>query len=524
MAKYRITAPDGNKYDITAPDDATEDQVISYAQQNYNFQPDPIKTAINKSPTAGVVDAAAALGSGAVAGPVSGIAGLMQGAKNLVSPGMSAGDRVNQVQDAMTYQPRTEIGQGITKAVSYPFMKLAELSDAAGGKTAEKTGSPAAGAGLNMVLQAVPLMLGRAPMGETAGALAKRNALRDVSKQTDQGIVNAKEAGYVLPPTQANPSLLNQIVEGVAGKVKTAQTASIKNQEVTNGLVRTGLGIAEDAPLTSETIQQVRKQAGESYERVRGSGTVTADPVYSKTLDSIAEPFARAAKDFPDAARTDILDAVKAAKRDSFDAGSAVDQIGILRGKADQAYRGSDKQLGKAYKGIANALEEQLSRHLEESGAPESVIADFRKSRELIAKTYTVEKHLKPDGNVDAVGLGRELKRKPLSGDIRTAAEFGEQFPKAAQRPERIGGVPLSLFDLAIGGGAGAAMHNPAFLAAAVTRPLVRQGILSGPYQSNFVNPRTYGPSLSSSLQEVLARTQGQPLVPLSEISQGQRQ
>lgn len=35
MAKYRITAPDGNAYEVTAPDDATQEQVLQYAQQNY---------------------------------------------------------------------------------------------------------------------------------------------------------------------------------------------------------------------------------------------------------------------------------------------------------------------------------------------------------------------------------------------------------------------------------------------------------------------------------------------------------
>lgn len=35
MATFRITAPDGNEYDVDAPDDATEDQVMAYAQQNY---------------------------------------------------------------------------------------------------------------------------------------------------------------------------------------------------------------------------------------------------------------------------------------------------------------------------------------------------------------------------------------------------------------------------------------------------------------------------------------------------------
>lgn len=35
MAKYRITAPDGNSYEITAPDDASEADVMAYAQANY---------------------------------------------------------------------------------------------------------------------------------------------------------------------------------------------------------------------------------------------------------------------------------------------------------------------------------------------------------------------------------------------------------------------------------------------------------------------------------------------------------
>ncbi len=532
MAKYRITSPDGQKYEITAPDDASEEQIMAYAKENFDKapKPDPIKEAINKSPTIGALDTVASLGSGAIAGPVSGLAGIAQGAKNLFSPGMQAGDRVRQVQEALTYEPRTTIGQGVTKAISYPFMKLGELGDFAGEKTAEKTGSPAAGAGVNMALQSIPLLLGRVgPIGESTASLAKRNALRDLNKQTDQGIVNAKEAGYVLPPTQANPSFLNKLTEGLAGKVKTAQTASIKNQEITNGLVRKGLGLAEDAPLTPETLQQIRKQAGQSYERVRSSGTVHADPVFAETLDSIAEPYVRAAKDFPDAARTDIIDAVKAVKRDSFDASSAVDQISILRGKADQAYAGKDKPLGKAYKGIANALEEQLGRHLEDTGAPANILDDFRKSREIIAKTYTVEKHLGADGNVNAQGLANDLKRKPLSGDIRTAAEFAQQFPKAAQRPERIGGVPMSPLDHAVSlasiGGAVATGQPLVALGAAApyARPVVRNAILSGKYQGKFVNPRTYGPSMGVSLADILARSQENPVIPLSEISQGQR-
>lgn len=39
MAKYRITSPTGEKFDITAPDDASQDQVMAYAQQQFSARP-----------------------------------------------------------------------------------------------------------------------------------------------------------------------------------------------------------------------------------------------------------------------------------------------------------------------------------------------------------------------------------------------------------------------------------------------------------------------------------------------------
>lgn len=511
------------------PEGTTPQQAESFAFENFNkgqkgafSQPtaDPAIDVANRRPTAGLIDAGLSLGSGAIAGPVSGLAGIAGAV--LPGPEGQGADYVRKTQAALTYEPRTKLGKLITDAVSYPFQKLGEAADAAGAATTDKTGSPGAGAGVNMALQSVPLMLGRvAPAGEGAASVAKRAGEKMKNEQYDAGTLKAKEAGYVLPPTQANPSLLNQIVEGVAGKIKTAQTASLKNQEVTNGLVRKGLGIADDAPLNVDSLQKVRQEAGAAYERVRGAGTVTADKAYSKALDSLTEPYLRAAKDFPKAAQTEVLNAIEAARVSSFDASSAVDQISILRKDADKYYRNGDTKLGGTYKGIATALEEQLGRHLE-TAMPDA-LADFQKAREVIAKSYTVQKYLKPDGNVDAVGLGRELKRKPLTGEIRTAAEFGEQFPKAAQKPERVGGVPISMVDVGIGSAASAALHNPAYMALLAARPAVRSTILSKLYQDNMVNPPSYGPSVSSRLQALLGEAQRQPLVPMTEMSEGQR-
>src|SRR5690606_20590001 len=34
MPKYRVTGPDGQTYDVTAPEGATEEEVMAYVQQN----------------------------------------------------------------------------------------------------------------------------------------------------------------------------------------------------------------------------------------------------------------------------------------------------------------------------------------------------------------------------------------------------------------------------------------------------------------------------------------------------------
>lgn len=39
MAKYQITSPDGQKFEINAPDDASQEQVLSYAQQQFASMP-----------------------------------------------------------------------------------------------------------------------------------------------------------------------------------------------------------------------------------------------------------------------------------------------------------------------------------------------------------------------------------------------------------------------------------------------------------------------------------------------------
>lgn len=345
---------------------------------------------------------------------------------------------------------------------------------------------------LGGVLGAGGQKVGQAVGNKISSAIEARKLAQAQNAGRDSMLAGAKEAGYVVPPSSVNPSALNSTLEGLAGKIKTGQLASQKNQNVTNSLVRKALGVADDQPITPELLTGIRRQAGEAYEAIKGVGRVQADDEFFKALDDIAGKYQGAAKDFPELADTGVLNLVENLKKADFDAGSAIDLTKVLRESADKAYRAGDKGLGAANKRAADAIEGVLERHLERIKAPGDLLVAFREARQAIAKTYSVESALnKVTGNIDARKLAKQLEKgKPLTGSLKQAAEFAGAFPKAAQEvKESMPAVsPLDFIGSAI---ASAASGNPSPLLWLVGRPAVRSGILSAPYQSR-VNP-SYG-------------------------------
>ena len=245
----------------------------------------------------------------------------------------------------------------------------------------------------------------------------------------------AQDAGYVIPPATSNPSAVTKTAEGVAGKLSTAQLASSKNMSVTNRLASRALGLSEDTPLTIESVKAVRSQAGKAYEAVRGAGTIPLGPKWDSALNAAEAAAKGANRSFPGLAKNDPLaERIAALRQPSVDAGDAIDAIKVLRDYADEAGASGAKHVAGTYRKLATALENQIDAHLS-AGGPSNLVSQFRKARELIAKTYTVEKAMnKATGEVSAVKLGQQLGRgAPLSGEIKQAAEFAQAFPKAAR-------------------------------------------------------------------------------------------
>lgn len=341
--------------------------------------------------------------------------------------------------------------------------------------------------------------------------IAEKQSEQVANAARDQVLKAAQDAGYVVPPTQANPSLTNKALEGLAGKLTTAQRASQKNQAITDKLVRQALGLPKDEPITRETLSALRQNAGEAYEAVKGIGRIKSDAAYIKALDSIKSRFEGAAKDFPALAKPQITDMVESLKSPSFGADSAIDATRILRDSADTAYRTGDKALGKAYRSASDALESLLERNLTKIGQPQ-LLDRFISARQLIAKTYSVENALNDaTGKITASKLAGQLaKGKPISGDLKLVGQFAQAFPKAAQDVQKMGSLPgISPLDYglaAITGTAGAASGNAPVALVGLARPLTRGGILSGPYQSLMARPN-YSTGLLQAAQGALTHT-----------------
>lgn len=323
-----------------------------------------------------------------------------------------------------------------------------------------------------------------------------------LSPQMEIAVEEARKAGYTVPPTQAGGGIVNRMLEGLAGKASTLQEASVRNQDITNKLAVKSLGLPEDSILTPELLKTVRTKAGQVYDDLSNTGIIIPNKSFGDALDKIGESAVKAEMNFPNATSKQVLEVVGSLRKDAFDAGSAISRIKQLRTEADMAYKAGNIDLGNATKSAATALEDAVEGHLTQLNQPDA-LNKFKEARQLIAKTYTVEKAMnKTTGTVDAKALATRLQQnKPMSGELKDIAQFAQAFPKAAQMPEKIGGtIGISPLDYTMAGLTGGVSYlggedsQGSAMRAAIAlglRPAARKAVLSAPMQNRLVQQQT---------------------------------
>lgn len=466
MPSFEITAPNGKKYRVTGPEGATAEQALAQVQGRVAQQE------AGEADVRRMADPTGSFGENVLAGAGKAMTDVGRGVGQMLGMTSRADIDESKRRDA----PLMATGGGITGNIAGNLVMLAPtalipgvntltgaatVGAATGALQPVATGESRAlntivGAGAGAGAQKVAKVAGTALSNKLYKSMDDAAARAAVNLERDTTLKAAREAGYVVPPSQAGGGIASRSLEGLSNKISVQQTASARNQEVTNQLSRKALALPDDAPLNEATLTALRDTAAEPYRQV-----AALSPLASKKLETLKQ------------VRSDATGFHRFYDRSADP--SALKQARFMDAKAAD-------------------LESQLEKIALKAKQPD-LVDELRAARKVIAKSYTVERAVKEGtGNVDATLIAKALnKGVPLEDELRVIARFANKFPKAAQTPEKTGSVPMfTLTDAALAAAGGLA--NPALVALGAARPAARSIALSGPVQRSLASPN-YGPS-----------------------------
>jgi len=401
--------------------------------------------------------------------------------------------------------------------------------------TGETVRNTVLGGALGAGSQAIGNAVARGANQILAARDAHAQAAQAANTVRDATLADAQAAGYVVPPASVNDSFTARALESTGGKLATEQAARVRNQVVTDNIVRHELGLAADAPLTPQTFQAVRRQAGQVYDQIRNAtGPIQSDGQYLQDVIDLVRPQNNIAAAYPGARATagqEIEDLADSLVQQTHTPAQLIEYSKVLRNQArgnfTSAARNADPQaraLGQAQWNASATLEDLMQRNLVAQGRPE-LAAAFDAARQTIARAHTAEAALNiGQGHIDAAALGRALKRGvPLSDGFDTAARFAQAFNKVAGIPQGSAGVSKLTAVTTLE----ALAHGKLGLAAALASSgPSRTAILSGPGQRLLAQPNYVPSALGTAALQALRQSPRAALpataatLPLIEASQ----
>jgi hypothetical protein len=316
-----------------------------------------------------------------------------------------------QVQQALTYQPKTDAGKALSNAADKALGLIPQGLNKAGEMTTDAAtavgASPQVAAGLgtavnvggNALLNLLPLKNAyRAATGADDAATAAsstaqppaapRPAPTTPAQLLQQSLDNGKAVGYqVTPNYDPNASFLSRLGQGIAGKAQVEQAARVQNQGVTSALAARAVGQNPASVITQQSLQAIRQAAvDKGYAPIQElDGDIPADAQFLKNNAAIKSEHGDELSGNPDVTATaDLLNTA------TFDPSKITDQISTLRSRAGDAYTAGRPSAGLAFRKQAGELEALLDRHLQDSDDVDpDMLNQYRAARQLIAKTHS---------------------------------------------------------------------------------------------------------------------------------------
>lgn len=396
-----------------------------------------------------------------VAGGYAGLAGAALPGKQ----GQGA-DWAAAVQNALTYQPRSKLGQGISTVAGVPGEMIAKGADWAGGGVANAFGptvGPALGAGANAALQVAPMLIPRG-ISKAGAAIAKRKedlAGNQMFSDTEPApkavgpdpaaIARARESGIRLTPSEGGGGFITRNLETFSGEPALAKSVARANEPIVEKM------ISKDIPgtlgeITPDSLARARQMANQGYEAARQSGTMIADAKLAYSLERAVAEFRARRNAFPDnpemqaqaAAAERVIQGLDGSGLESkvMSADATVSIINRYREQANDLFAGNarDKSMARLYRETAEALEAQIERHLVQTKQPKEIIDNFRKSRTVLAKAHEAQR-ASASGTINPQYYGRKYQNRGggLTGEAQKVGQAAVEFPRSMSNPRNVG-------------------------------------------------------------------------------------
>lgn len=398
----------------------------------------------------------ATLATGGVSGVLGGVGGAARTAYGLMKgeefdTAASAGaDVVRGTQQALTYQPQTEMGQFTMAALGAPFEAASKGLGAAGEAAGAPVG-PRTSAALGTLGAAVPEAAG-ALLGARGLAAGLKKAPGPVPlTQTQAAIADAQQAGFKSLPSEAKPGLTRSVAEAAAYRPQLIKDLVRENEITATNLIKNDLRLAPTDALDTRTLGRIRDAAGRVYEGIKNINEridiARTDPNFRTAVVDLDSQFRSMKNVLPELYHQPGLERLRAGlgRLNEITPAEIIDITKNLRDTASSTFKNpgaSDSALtaARAMRGGADLLEGLLERHLQTTGRSQ-LYNDFTAARQQIAKTYDVEAMSDLVKGVVDPQIARRMLEKgvPLSGGMEQVARAAAAMPNVVRSAEGMG-------------------------------------------------------------------------------------
>lgn len=245
----------------------------------------------------GGAEGALALGTGMIAEPLAGLAGIAEAANPWAQEGASA-DMVEKVRNMLTYQPKTREGgqaiAGVGEALDPLVRKLQYLKEHLGDDAFEATGSPELAAMVSTLPEATLELLGAGGGRRAALTAAQDEPVRQAQRAAQRALKESEDltgirqvTSDVLPPQSRTGKFFQARGEEVSPGLRAEQQVA-RTEAVQNLLDR--FDVDEAARFESKVVEGVKNSinkskaaAGEMYEQTAGRLNEMGDVPISQT-------------------------------------------------------------------------------------------------------------------------------------------------------------------------------------------------------------------------------------------------